>query len=141
MKKKILSQKVNKNELEAMLNVKIDGIKRDMGVKIDCIKRDMGVLNDGLKVDMEAIMNVKIEGLKEGLAKFLEEILPSGDKVIYENHDEEKMNINYDFRDSNFGFKNHHIPNIDMRNFDGKNLVTWILQMEQYFDLHYVQHS
>ena len=48
-----LSQKETKNELEAMTNVKIDGIKRDMVV-----------LNDGLKSDMEAMMNVKIEGLK-----------------------------------------------------------------------------
>ena len=28
-----------------------------------------------------------------------------------------------------------------MRNFDGKDTVTWILQMEQYFDLHDVQRS
>ena len=51
------------------------------------------------------------------------------------------MNMNYDFRESNVGFKNHHIPKIDMRNFDGKDLVTWILQMEKYFDLHDVQHT
>jgi len=47
-----LSQKVTKNELEAMMIVKIDGIKRDMVV-----------LNDGLKSYMEAMMNFKIEGL------------------------------------------------------------------------------
>ena len=28
-----------------------------------------------------------------------------------------------------------------MRKFEGKYLVTWILQMEQYFDLHNVQHT
>ena len=28
-----------------------------------------------------------------------------------------------------------------MRKFDGKDLVTWILQMEQYFDLHNVQNT
>jgi len=38
-------KKVTKNELEAMMNVKIDG----------------------LKVDMEEMMNVNIEGLKEDL--------------------------------------------------------------------------
>ena len=105
-----LSQNVTKNELEAMMNVKIDGIKREVGF-----------LNDGLKVDMEAIMNVKIEGLKEGFAKLVEERIPSGDKVIHENHDEDKRNMNYDFRYSNLGFKNHHIPNIDMRKFYGKD--------------------
>ena len=32
--------------------------------------------------------------------------------------------MKYDFRDSNIGFKTQHIPNIDMRKFDGKDLVT-----------------
>ena len=59
---------------------------------------------------------------------------------MHENHDEEKRNMNYDFRDSNFGFKTHHIPNIDMMNFDGKDPVTWILQIEEFFDLHDVSH-
>ncbi len=136
-----LSQKVTKNELEAMMNVKIYGIKRDMGFKVDGIKRDMGVFNDGLKADVEVMMNFKIEGLKEGLEKLLEERLPNGDKVIHENHDEDKRNMNYDSRVSNVGFKNHHIPNIDMRKFDGKDPVTWILQMEQYFYLHDVKPS
>lgn len=85
------------------------------------------------KVDMDA-MNVKLEGL----TKLLQERFPSGDKVTQENHDEDKNNMNYDFRYSNVGFKNHHIQNIDMRKFNGKDLVTWILQMEQYFDLRVV---
>ena len=37
--------------------------------------------------------------------------------------------------------KTHHNPNIDMRKFDRKDLVTWILQMEQYFDLHNVKNT
>ena len=86
-------------------------------------------------------MNVKMEGLKEGLAKLLQERLPSGDKVIHENNEEDKRNMYYDFKDSNVGFKTHHILNIDMRKFYGKDMVTWILQMEQYFDLHDVQHT
>lgn len=56
-------------------------------VKIDRLKQEMVVLNDGLRAHMEEMMNVKIEGLKEGLEKLLEERLPSGDKVIHENHD------------------------------------------------------
>jgi len=71
----------------------------------------------------------------------LQERIPGGDKVIHENHDEEKRNMNYDIRDSNVGFKNRHIPKIDMRKFDGKDLVTWILQMEKYFDLQDMQPS
>ena len=30
------------------------------------------------------------------------------------------------------------IPNIDMQKFDGKDSITWIFQMEQFFDLHQV---
>jgi len=87
------------------------------------------------------MVNVKIKGLKEGVENFLEERCPSCDKVIHQNNDEEKGNINYDFRDSKVGFKNHHIPKIDMRNFDGKDPITWILHMGKYFDLHDVQPS
>ena len=34
-----------------------------------------------------------------------------------------------------------HVPKIDMRKFDGKDPVTSILQMEQYFNLHNVQNT
>lgn len=44
-----------------------------MNVKRYGIRREMQVLVDGLKEDMESMMNVKVEGLKEGLGKFLEE--------------------------------------------------------------------
>ena len=37
--------------------------------------------------------------------------------------------------------KNHHIPTMDMRKFDGKDPITWIQQMEQYFDLNNVQNT
>ena len=82
-----------------------------------------------------------IESLKEGLTKLLQEIIPNGKKVLDETHDESKRNFNRDFIDSNIWLKTHHIPKIDMRKFDGNDQVTWILQMEQYFDLHNVQHT
>ena len=63
-----------------------------MNVKTGGIKMGMGFFNDVLEVDMEAIMNFKIEGLKEGFEKLLEGRLPSGDKVIHENYDEDKRN-------------------------------------------------
>ena len=52
-----------------------------------------------------------------------------------------KRNMNHDFRDSNVGFKNHHIPKIEMRKFDGKDSIAWILKMEQYFDLNNVKNT
>ena len=77
-----------------------------------------------------------MEGLKEDLIKLLQEMLPSGYKVLHENHDEDKRNTNYDFRDSNSGLNTNHIPNIDMRNFDDKDLVIWIRHMEKFSDPH-----
>ena len=79
------------------------------------------------------VLKVDMEGLKEGMKKFLHESLPDGDKVIHENHHKDKRNMNYDFTESNVGFKNHHIPKIDIRKFDGKDLVTWILHIEKIF--------
>jgi len=79
---------------------------------------------------VKAMKNVRMEGLKEGLTKLLQESLPSGGKGLHENHDEDKINMNYDFRDTNVGFITHHIPNIDIRKFYGKDLVTWILHMD-----------
>jgi len=57
-------------------------------------------------------------------------MFPNGEKLFQETHDEKKRNFNYDFRDCKFGSKTNHIPKIDMRKFDGKDLITWILQME-----------
>ena len=67
--------------------------------------------------------------MKEVLTKLLQEMLPNGDKVFHEIHDENKRNVNHDFRDSKF------------RKFYGKDLLTWILQMEQFFDLHDVSQT
>ena len=38
----------------------------------------------------------------------------------------------------NSGPMNYFIPKFDKRNFDGKDSITWIFQMEQFFDLHQV---
>jgi len=57
-------------------------------------------LNDSLKSNIEAMMNVNIDGMKEALAKLLEERFPNGDKVILENIDEEERNMNYYSTDS-----------------------------------------
>ena len=82
-----------------------------------------------------------MEGLKEGLTKLIQEIIPNGEKVVDETHDENKINVNRDFINSNVGLKTHHIPKINTRKFDGKDPVTWTLRMEQYFDLHNGQNT
>ena len=66
-----LSQRETKDELRGDM----DGLKTKVKGDMDGLKGDL----NGLKED--------IEGLKEGMAKLLQERLPSGDKVIHENND------------------------------------------------------
>ena len=91
--------------------------------------------------DMKNDLKAEMEGLKEYLKKLIQEIIPNGKKIVEETHDEKKINFNRDFINSNVGLKTHHIPKIDMRKFNGKDPATWILQMEQFFDLNNVQNT
>ena len=111
------------------LEVKMDGMESGMEFKMDDMEAKIENMNNDLKADME------------GLTKLIQEMFPNGEKIIEETHDENKINVNRDFINSNVGLKAHHIPNIDMRKFYGKDIVTWILQMEQYFYLHNVQNT
>ena len=104
--------------------------------KMDCVEAKM----DGLKVNIEDLKK-DMEGFKGGLAKFLQEMILNGEKVVEETHNENKRNVSHDFIEFNVGLKTHHFPKTDMRKFDGKDPVTWILQMEQYFDIHNVQNT
>ena len=63
----------------------------------------------------------------DGLERLLMERLPKGDNVSHETHDDDKRNMNRDWRDFNFGLKTNHIPKIYKRKFDGKDSITWIL--------------
>ena len=86
-----------------------------------------------------------MEGLKgeimEVLKNFVTEKTPESENASHEIHDEDTRKLNQEWRNSNFGLKTNHIPKIDMRKFDGKDPITWILQMEQLFDLHNVPHT
>jgi hypothetical protein len=95
--------------------------------------------------EMEAKLEAKMDGLKEEimevLKNFVTEKTPKSENASHEIHDEDTRKVNQEWRNSNFGLKTNHIPKIDMRKFDGKDLITWILQMEQFFDLHNVPHT
>jgi hypothetical protein len=97
-----------------------------------------------MEAKLEAI-NTKMDGLKEeimeGLKNFVIERTPESENVSHEIHDEDTRKVNQEWRNSNFGLKTNHVPKIDMRKFDGKDPITWILQMEQFFDLHNVPHT
>jgi gas vesicle protein len=86
-----------------------------------------------------------MEGLKgeimEVLKNFVTEKTPESQNASHEIHDEDTRKVNQEWRNSNFGLKTNHVPKIDMRKFDGKDPITWILQMEQFFDLHNMPHT
>ena len=126
---------------------KMDGLKNDMEPKIDGMESKINGMESKMD-DMETKIDEKMEKMKnvlkadmEGLTKLIQEMFPNGEKIVEETHDENKINVNHDFINSNVGLKNHHIPKMDMRKFDGKDPITWILQMEQYFDLNNVQNT
>ena len=110
--------KVLKKGMEA----KMDGLKKGMEAKMDGMEAKM----DDMKDNMENMKN-DLKADMEGLTNLIQEIFPNSEKIVEENHDENKINVNHDFINSNFGGKNHHIPKMDMRKFDGKDPVTWIL--------------
>ena len=105
----------------------MDGLKNGMEAKMDGMESSMESKMD----DTEAKIDEKMENMKndlkvdiEGFAKLIQEMFPNGKKIVEETHDEKKINVNHDFINSNVGWKNHHIPKMDMRNFDGKDPVT-----------------
>lgn len=82
-----------------------------MNVNIHGLKLDMAGWKAKIKWDMEGLKE-SMEGLNLGLMKLLQERLPNGDKLLHENHDENKRNVNHYFRESNFRFKTNHIKNV-----------------------------
>ena len=116
---------------------KMDGLNKGVEAKMGCLKKEVEAKMDDLKTDLKTDM----DELKINMNKLLQEMGTKGERVLKETHDENKKNVNHDSIHANVGSKTHHIPNIDMRKFDGKDLATWILQMEQFFDLNNVQNT
>jgi gas vesicle protein len=81
--------------------------------------------------EMEAKLEAKMDGLKEEimevLKNFVTEKTPESENASHEIHDEDTRKVNQEWRNSNFGLKTNHVPKIDMRKFDGKDPITWIL--------------
>ena len=101
----------------------------------------------------------RMEKLEEGmdtivnLIKHTEKNIPNGDNEGQGTHDDRNSSR---FEQPSFskhtpgGFDSqprsnrgwfprcNQLPKIDMRKFDGKEPITWIFQMEQFFDLHQV---
>ena len=133
-----LTQKVTENKMDVLkkdVEAKMDGLKKGVEAKMEGLKKGVESKMDGMEAKMDGIeekLKGNMEYLKTYLTKLLQEILTNGERVVKETHD---------FIDSNVGLKTHHVPKIDIMKFDGKDPETWILHLEQYFDLHNVQNT
>jgi hypothetical protein len=112
------------------LQKKMDSMEVKLDTKMDSMEAKLDTKMDGLKGD-----------IMEVLKNFITKKTPESENASHEIHDEDTRKVNQEWRNSNFGLKTNHIPKIDMRKFDGKDPITWILQMEQFFDLHNVPHT
>jgi ElaB/YqjD/DUF883 family membrane-anchored ribosome-binding protein len=131
---------VTKDELQEMR----DSMEAKLDTKMDSMDTKMDSMKAQLDTKMDS-MESKMDGLKgeimEVLRNFVIEKTPKSENASHEIHDEDTRKVNQEWRNSNFGLKTNHVPKIDMRKFDGKDPITWILQMEQFFDLHNVPHT
>ena len=111
-----LSQRATKNEMEVLMKgmeTKMDGLKKGVEAKMNGLEANM----DGMEVGMEAKMDAideKMENMKndlkaymEGLTKLIQQMFPNGENIVEETHDENKINDNHDFINSNVGRKKH----------------------------------
>jgi hypothetical protein len=138
---------VTKDELQEMrdsMEAKLDTKMDSMDTKMDSMEAKMHSME--AKMDsMEAKLDTKMDSMEakimEVMKNFVTEKTPKSENSSHEIHDEDTRKVNQEWRNSNFGLKTNHVPKIDMRKFDGKDPITWILQMEQFFDLHNVPHT
>ena len=107
---------------------------------------------ENMEKKLETNMDKKFETIVN-LIQHPHENLPNDDNVGQGTHDErnsfhfEKPSFSKSTPggfDSNIGSnqggfpRGIQLPKIDMRKFDGKDPITWIFQMEKFFDLHQV---
>jgi hypothetical protein len=126
------------DSMEAKLDTKMDSMEAKLDTKMDSMETK-------LMDSMEAKLDTKMDGLKGEIIEVMRNVViektPKSENASHEIHDEDTRKVNQEWRNSNFSLKTNHVPKIDMRKFDGKDPITWILQMEQFFDLHNVPHT
>jgi gas vesicle protein len=129
------------DSMEAKMDTKMDSMETKLYTKMDSMESKLDTKMDST----EAKLDTTLDGLKgeimEVLKNFVTEKTPESENASHEIHDEDTRKVNQEWRNSNFGLKTNHVPKIDMRKFDGKDPITWILHMEQFFDLHNVPHT
>jgi hypothetical protein len=118
------------DSMEAKLDTKMESMEAKLDTKMDSMEDKLDTKMDGLKGEIMEVLKI-----------FVTKKTPESENASHEIHDEDTRKVNQEWRNSNFDLKTNHIPKIDMRKFDGKDPITWILQMEQFFDLHNLQHT
>ena len=78
-------------------------------------------------MDSQRKTEAKMDEIMEGLKGLLMERHIESDNVSHEIHEEDIGKVNHEWRNSGFGLRMNHIPKIDMRKFDGKDPIAWIL--------------
>jgi hypothetical protein len=115
--------------------------KDDLQEMRDSMEAKLDTKMDSMEAKLDTKMDSMEAKIMEVMKNFVTEKTPKSENSSHEIHDEDTRKVNQEWRNSNFGLKTNHIPKIDMRKFDGKDPITWILQMEQFFDLHNVPHT
>ena len=101
------------------------------------VKKCVGTNDLQKKISTKDELQEMMEGLKgeimEILKNFITDKTLESENESHEIHDVDTRKVNQEWKNSNFGLKTNHVPNIDMSKFDGKDPITWILQMQQFF--------
>jgi hypothetical protein len=125
------------NKMDSM-EAKMDSMEAKLDTKMHSMEdKLMDSIEDKFDTKMDSMEAKIVEVMKN----FVTEKTPKSENASHEIHDEDTRKVNQEWRNSNFGLKTNHVPKIDMRKFDGKDPITWILQMEKFFDLHNVPHT
>jgi L-lactate utilization protein LutC len=97
----------------------------------DSMEAKMHSMEANLMDSMEAKLDTEMDSMEakimEVMKNFVTEKTPKSENSSHEIHDEDTRKVNQERRNSNFGLKTNHVPRIDMRKFDGKDPITWIL--------------
>ena len=102
---------------------------------------------------MEQNMDKEMEQQMDKIIYTLKERIPNSDNMVQETHENKDSvhvenpsinktiprGFNYNIGDNHGWFpKGVYIARIDMKKFEGNDLIIWIFQMERFLDLHQV---
>src|ERR1700678_4247584 len=135
MRREINELQAKMDSMESKLDTKMDSMESKWDTKMHSMEAklmdSMEAKLDTKMDSMEAKLDTKMDSMEakimEVMKNFVAEKTPKSENSSHEIHDEDIRKVNQEWRNSNFGLKTNHVPKIDMRKFDGKDPITWIL--------------